>query len=52
MDTDASMTFSDLLIRLAEAVDVSEYGTGADNRPVVPTDPQQLERLKRNGGGG
>lgn len=47
MDTNASMTFGELLIRLAEAVDVSEYGSGTDNRPTVPTDPQTLDRLKR-----
>jgi len=44
---DTSLTFGDLKLRVAEAVDVAPQGSGSDNRATAPTDPNLKDRIER-----
>lgn len=42
----SALTFGELQLRLAIDTDLAVQGTGADNRPQIPTDPNTLYRIK------
>ena len=39
-------TFADIMLRVALDLGIAKYQSGADNTPVLPTDPATLYRLK------
>lgn len=44
---DGSLNFGDLLLRLAIELNLALIPAGSDNRFVLPTDPQRLDKLKK-----
>lgn len=44
---DGGLTFRDLVLRLAEALNIALYPTGNDNRAQIPADPNRLDKCKR-----
>lgn len=44
---EASLTFNELCLDLALFAGVAEYGEGDSNAPVLPTDPNNLARVRR-----
>lgn len=45
---DTSMTFRDLILRVAEAGGLCDYPEGEDNEAAIPTDPHDLDLCKRS----
>lgn len=44
---EGTLNFGGICLRVAEAVNIAKIGTAPDNRFVLPTDPNRLDRLKR-----